>query len=278
MISADRARLAFVALIRTAFPWVYAGRFGSLSIDLFRTLLAAAAVAVAWRALRSIRTPSGPAGKEAPCLERTLEFGGCLIAATLTLVVWYTLSSWATHFYSRYFAPIALVSALVGGVLVASWVQRRPRLAPVIAGALAMPVLFVACSACAGWYQDIGFVVRQFKLVQEYVPAEEWVAAGQTGTLAYFRDRTLNLDGKVNGAALAYQNNMWVYLEERNVRWFCDWPRYTTQYLGPDPSAHGWALVASEGDFRLYRRGGPEPKETSRKPAVSGSLLTAPGS
>jgi len=34
------------------------------------------------------------------------------------------------------------------------------------------------------------------------VNEDQWVGAVQTGTLGYFHDRTINLDGKVNPAAL----------------------------------------------------------------------------
>jgi hypothetical protein len=94
----------------------------------------------------------------------------------------------------------------------------------------------------------------QVRLVQASVPPEATVAAGQTGTLGYFRDRVLNLDGKVNGEALRYQDRMPEYLDARGVRWFCDMRGYVDRYLGPRPEEHGWGLVAEAGLFRLYSR------------------------
>ena len=39
--------------------------------------------------------------------------------------------------------------------------------------------------------------------VAEHVREEQWVGAPQSGTLGFFHDRTVNLDGKVNPEALA---------------------------------------------------------------------------
>jgi hypothetical protein len=96
----------------------------------------------------------------------------------------------------------------------------------------------------------------QVALVREHVPPGERVAAGQTGTLGFFRDRVVNLDGKVNRAALAWQARMWDYLAQEHVVWFCDWQDYAERYLGPDPAAHGWRLIATRADFRLYHHDG----------------------
>ena len=52
----------------------------------------------------------------------------------------------------------------------------------------------------------------QLPLVREGVPDGEVVAAGQSGTLGYFRDNVLNLDGKVNPEALQYRGRMREYL------------------------------------------------------------------
>ena len=71
------------------------------------------------------------------------------------------------------------------------------------------------------------------------------------------RPRVVNVDGKVNRDALAYQDRMWVYLDQRAIRWFVDSPWYVERMLGPDPAKNGWSLVAMAGgtaEFRLYRR------------------------
>ena len=80
------------------------------------------------------------------------------------------------------------------------------------------------------------------------------MAAGQSGTLGYFRAGVVNLDGKVNAEALVYQSRMWEYLAQGRARWLCDWPSYVRAYLGDRPEQHGWKLVGRNGEFVLYHR------------------------
>jgi hypothetical protein len=87
-------------------------------------------------------------------------------------------------------------------------------------------------------------------LIEAYVPRSDVVSAGQSGTIGYFRDHVVNLDGKVNTEALHYRSNMWEYLERRNIAWYCDW---ASGSLGPDPAANGWTMVAKRGQFLLYQ-------------------------
>jgi len=92
----------------------------------------------------------------------------------------------------------------------------------------------------------------QLGLVKHYVPDEEYVAAANSGTLGYFRERVVNLDGKVNPDALKFKNKIGVYLKEREIPWFCDWPDVATRCLGKNPGKHGWSLMGKKGSFELY--------------------------
>jgi hypothetical protein len=255
MVSLTRAKFASFAFVQATMPWVYLSRFGGRFGDLARAILTASGIVFAWKSLSAHRKRSACQETQTQALERTFEFGGCLLVATLVLVVWYVLSSWATHFYSRYFCAITLISALVTGFLLSQVCERIPKMAPAIAVGLTVPILLAIGLAYSGRVLAGNTMYsQQLQLVREHVPTAEWVGAGQSGTLGYFRDHTLNLDGKVNAEALLYQNNMWVFLEKRSVRWLCDWPGYATRYLGPEPPVHGWRLVATKGDFQLYRR------------------------
>jgi hypothetical protein len=95
---------------------------------------------------------------------------------------------------------------------------------------------------------------EQLALVGAQVPDTDDVAAGQAGTLGYFRQRVVNVDGKVNREAIPYQARMWDYLAARDVRWFCDWPFYVEKYLGADPGRHGWRQVGQNGYWQLWHR------------------------
>lgn len=62
---------------------------------------------------------------------------------------------------------------------------------------------------------------------QTYVDKEVWVGAAQTGTLGYFHDRTINLDGKTNQNALkASLRDGFIQayvLDETNIQYIVDW-------------------------------------------------------
>ena len=78
------------------------------------------------------------------------------------------------------------------------------------------------------------------------------MGAGQSGTIGYFRDNVVNLDGKVNIDAIIYRNNMQEYLRRQNIIWYCDWD---SKYLGVNPEMNGWFIVEKKGAFTLYHFG-----------------------
>ena len=94
---------------------------------------------------------------------------------------------------------------------------------------------------------------NQFKMVEKHVSPKDYVASFQTGTLGYFRDRVVNLDGKVNHEALSLKHDakkVRDYIYDHEVRWFCDWSH---EVLGEKPDENGWRLVSRNGRFELYQ-------------------------
>lgn len=64
------------------------------------------------------------------------------------------------------------------------------------------------------------------KWVQDNVSERQWVGAPQTGTLGFFHDRTINLDGKVNPLALRAileNGNVLEYVRNSKVNYIADW-------------------------------------------------------
>jgi hypothetical protein len=62
--------------------------------------------------------------------------------------------------------------------------------------------------------------------VGENVPEEAWVGAVQTGTLGYWHDRTINLDGKVNPEALEArrtEGHVLNYVTASEIDYIVDW-------------------------------------------------------
>jgi hypothetical protein len=208
---------------------------------------------------------------------RTLAFGKCVLASVAILVMWYTLSSWAGHFYGRYFSPLFLPFTVMMGIVIADVYFRRPLRSDGLLVCFRRPLLFAGLLVCfssplivslAALQMGKGYAgntmySQQLPLVRRHVPEEAYVAAAQSGTLGYFRSRVVNLDGKVNAEALRFQNNMWLYLQHREIPWFCDWPSCVRKYLGSDPEAIGWHRVEQEGDFVLYHYANATPGTAS---------------
>ncbi len=249
----DRLREALWALRMALMPWIFAGAAENLGTDLAR-VAALLATAVALLSARRAR----PTEIAAATARRTLGFGFCLAVAWLGLAAFYTASFFASWFYFRYFAPLSLLAFVAVPVALASLagdVGRRAATASVLlvaAWVAGVPAPLQAAAGRSGAPTHWG----QVALARAYVAPDEPVAAGQTGTLGFFREVVVNLDGKVNREAIGFQDRMWEYLARRDIRWFVDSPWYAERMLGPDPAAHGWRPVATAGagEFRLYRR------------------------
>jgi hypothetical protein len=278
-----RFEFADWALRLVSVPWIFAGA-RETAVDLWipwpfgpahamqltltgaiRTAVLVAVAVVLWRWLRSgaarmERAAADPAQQRRT--QRTLEFALCLAIALAALVVYYALSFIAYWFFYRYFAPAALFAFVVAPILWARLAPRASGIMTAIAVLLALQIGGLALWARSGEGLGGNTVYHdQVALVREHVPPTDEVAAGQSGTLGFFRDRVVNVDGKVNRSALAYQAHMWDYLRERGVKWFVDWPHYVNKYLGvplegedekPVPAANGWRLVAERNYFYLY--------------------------
>ena len=118
------------------------------------------------------------------------------------LIGFYGLYFGAGHFLGRYLFPLSPFLALLS-VALGWWVWQQ------------IPWQLIRYGILAGFMVSLGSVIAYESLtnrphqhaqvidwVNQHVAEEEWVAAVQTGTLGYFHDRTLNLDGKVNPEAL----------------------------------------------------------------------------
>jgi len=142
---------------------------------------------------------------------------------------YYGLFFGAPHFMSRYHAPLApllilagLVAALEIGRLIRAWPAA---LAWTYTGAgLALSAALLLRALLPG--QTVQGHEQVIAWVDENVPAETWVGAVQTGTLGYWHDRTINLDGKVNPAALSArraEGHVLNYVTASEIDYVVDW-------------------------------------------------------
>jgi hypothetical protein len=153
----------------------------------------------------------------------------------------------AGWFLSRYLSPLAplMITATVSVVL-----TLAGRLAPTRAAAATYTVgmlVLVLCLGLLGRYllpgvkQQGHFQVVEW--VQENVPEGTWIGAVQSGTLGYWHDRTINLDGKVNPAALRAiltDGNVLDYVLESPIVYLADWQGIAA-----------WATTDNQGNERF---------------------------
>jgi hypothetical protein len=182
----------------------------------------------------------------------TVRAGGVIALSTLLLGLYYLGFSAAAHFYGRYLAPLMLVTIPMTAVAL---VEVR-RFRTVVQGAAAVALFTMAAVSAMAWDFQLGasrsgFYHDQLRLIEDHVPPADAVGAFQSGTIGYFRDRVLNLDGKVNPDALRRRGDSQAYVEERGVNWFCDWEG---PFAGPGSPPGVWLPVATRGAFVLYRR------------------------
>jgi hypothetical protein len=157
-----------------------------------------------------------------------------LVHATL-LAGYYGVFSGAPHFLARYLAPISILTAFFTLAVVLALLADRP-------ARLAIPALMalVAFGLDARLYrkshEHMHFQVVDY--VAANVPPESWVGAIQSGTLGFFHDRTINLDGKTNLAALEARlaGKTRDYVLSSNIQYIADWVGMASwiDWLKPD--------------------------------------------
>lgn len=245
--SSERIAPMLMALVSRGMAYLPTGWIHGAPAEVAYGLLA---VAVAWFVTRAVRGTA----------EHGSRVGRTIALATLVLGVYYVWSSGATWFYSRYLALFMVVAIPATAIAIARIRDFRI----LVQVAVLVPIGAVAVLSILTWHHWRGLrqsepYLEQLRLVEKHVPPEDVVSAGQSGTLGYFRDDVVNLDGKVNGEALRYRGRMLEYLARRDIRWFCDWN--VELFLGPDPARDGWTRIADDGAFVLLHRAradGPE--------------------
>jgi hypothetical protein len=86
------------------------------------------------------------------------------------------------------------------------------------------------------------------------VSDDVWVGAPQSGTLGFFHDRTINLDGKVNPQALAAQRagsrRLIEYILSQPIQYIVDWSAITV-WLESSEIARHFELVVDDRERNL---------------------------
>lgn len=155
----------------------------------------------------------------------------------LGFIGFYGLYFGAKHFIARYFFPLSPFLALLWAAVVV-WAWQRVPWQPVRYGFAVLFIMVITGLSVRSYLkgnQHEHFQVVEW--VQQHVTKDDWVGAVQTGTLGYFHDRTINLDGKVNPEALAARKTTGLipYVIEEQIDYLADWVKITG-WLIRDPA------------------------------------------
>jgi hypothetical protein len=128
------------------------------------------------------------------------------------LCTYYGLFFGAPHFLSRYLAPLSVFTLPLSVLFVVEgWQRIMSTSGPSLRSRQGLCAALAACTAFGllafqHWRHATRALPHMHSQVvawaDAHVPEDVWVGAIQTGTLGFFHDRTLNLDGKVDVAAL----------------------------------------------------------------------------
>ncbi len=148
----------------------------------------------------------------------------------LVMCAYYGFSFGAGWFLSRYLSPLApllitaTVTVLIGLVQRLTPVRSESLLRLLGLAGIALSVALLGRALIPGVHEQGHFQVVDW--VTQNVAEETWVGAVQTGTLGYWHDRTINLDGKVNPEALQAlieEGNVLNYVLESPIDYIADW-------------------------------------------------------
>lgn len=239
-LDTGRMLRALYAVSENLNPWVFLAKREGLLLSLLIALLSVAALLWLWSRLRlSTRVVA------LKPIQRDLLLA--LVLHTSCLIVYYTLFSWAAHHYERYFAPVALLASIFALLTARLLWDTHRRLLGAAATATVLAHVLVCTAFQQGWLFPASRFWSQYQLVKSHVPASALVGAWQSGTLGYFRDNVVNLDGKVNPGALRMDFHS--YISEKQLCYICDDEAGLLQRLSEDMA--GWRFVTGDNGFIL---------------------------
>lgn len=174
------------------------------------------------------------------------------IPMVIMLLVYFVFSN-APYFYFRYLAFIMILS-LPFLVIIFSF------LIPNVRQALRAPILLipvVAFTMQAYLYFHSGksalTITMRPTFVKENFDDKTRIGAFQTGTLGYYFDNVINLDGKMNNAALEnyQQGTLEEYIDSTKIDVLIDWNEIFIEMLDPVYLQSNWKIYSKDiGDGR----------------------------
>ena len=176
----------------------------------------------------------------------------------------------APWFLPRYFFPLSPLLSVLVITSAGEWLRKQTA-RPVMQGlALASAIgMLLAGSYVSLRQYHRGIHHPHFQVVEwvrSEVPARVWVGAIQTGTLGFFHDRTVNLDGKVNihaYEALVQKREAEYVVKDTSIQYLVDWVGMK-DWMNKPLVADNFELFESDSERNLEilrRRPGQDARE-----------------
>jgi hypothetical protein len=184
---------------------------------------------------------------------RTCDFDFLFLHAAL-LVMAYSFVVYGHIFFSRYYYPIfffsTLLSASVFEALLDLLGRGRQRRRVVAAAIIAAYVLLLPYMSWNRVRRDDYRFLNAAQWIEARTPPDTRIGIFNSGAIGYFSDRrVVNLDGKVNPAALKAlrQNRMRDYVSAAEIDYVVDHHWILERFLQNSSAAVTWPTVASDG-------------------------------
>lgn len=172
-------------------------------------------------------------------------------AYALLLFVYYCGMFGAPYFLERYMMPLSPFAVLLTVTALSdAWHTfaasasrlARASVATIVCGLLVTLLAQRHFAFYAGGLAHLHWQVIEW--VRQNLRDDTWVGSIQTGTLGFFHDRTINLDGKVNGDALRARlsGNTTRYVVDSPIEYLIDWVGLETWH-DDGPLQHTFELI-----------------------------------
>lgn len=178
-------------------------------------------------------------------------------------IVYYGFFFGAPHFVQRYLFPISPFFTIFTVTIIFTGLTRFPRIFNQYK-IMSIILLFIVTFTIAlnSLIYKSGNNHMHFQVVEwvkDNVEDSVWIGAIQTGTLGFFHDRTINLDGKVNPAALnaAVNKQLPEYIvnqefdsDGNKINYLADWSGIAT-FMKEVPISNNFELIVNDTQKNL---------------------------
>lgn len=188
--------------------------------------------------------------------------GGLFIFAFL-LIIYYIFVHGAWWFMKRYLHPVRTLLFIFSGIYILSLVTvlvnlcKNKILYKIIFSFLSILIL---CISFFQWFityndTDSNMLMPSVTFLRDYYPSAR-IGAFQSGTLGYFLDNVVNLDGKSNPNAYhaARDDNVINYILNNNIGIISDWPEVVEKYCNYDEFLNYYRPMIQIGNSTIWKR------------------------